>query len=102
MDLKARNMKSEIIITEGELPTEVIDAIKDGRKLVAIKILQEQTGIGMANAKVLVDRASARLAPRPPRQIFMKDYYHSAHGRVLSMFLLLTIVFAYYWFNYAA
>ncbi|MGB5347356.1 MAG: hypothetical protein WBN23_14410 [Woeseia sp.] len=89
-------MKSEIIITEGELPADVVKAIKGGRKLVAIKILQETTGIGMANAKVLVDRASAKLAPRPPRQVFMKDYYHSANARLLGMVLALTIVFAIY------
>lgn len=94
-------MKSEIIITEGELPADVVEAIKDGRKLVAIKMLQEATGIGMANAKVLVDRASAKLAPRPPRQIFMRDYRHSANARLLAMTLALTIVFAAYHYLHA-
>lgn len=96
MDRKPRDMKKEVIITEGELPAEVVEAIKDGRKLVAIRILQEATGIGMANAKVLVDRASAKLAPRPPRQVFMKDYYHAAHTRMLAMMLVLTVLFAAY------
>lgn len=89
-------MKSEIIITENELSADVVSAIKDGRKLVAIKILQETTGIGLANAKVLVDRASARLAPRPPRQILMKDYSRSANVRLLGMTLALAVVFAIY------
>ncbi len=89
-------MKSEIIITESELPPEVLRAVKDGKKLVAIKMLQEATGIGMANAKVLVDRVSAKVAPRAPRQTFMKDYYHSMHMRVLTLMLVLTLVFAAY------
>lgn len=89
-------MKSEIIITESELPADVLEAIKDGRKLVAIKMLQEATGIGMANAKVLVDRASAKLAPRPPRQLFMKDYNYAANIRMLGMMLALTLLFAVY------
>ena len=92
------NMKSEVIITESELPEDVLDAIREGRKLVAIKMLQEKTGIGMANAKVLVDRASTRLAPRPPRQTFMRDYYHSPHGRLLFMVLLLAATFGAYRF----
>jgi len=95
-------MKSEIIITESELPPEVIRAVKDGRKLVAIKMLQEATGIGMANAKVLVDRVSAKLAPKPPRQTFMKDYYHSKYMRMLSMMLVLTVLFALYRYIYGA
>ena len=50
-------MKSEVIVTDSQLPREVIKAIEDGRKIEAIKILREATGIGLANAKVLVDRA---------------------------------------------
>ena len=50
-------MKPEVIVTENQLPREVIQAIEDGRKIEAIKILREKTGIGLANAKVLVDRA---------------------------------------------
>lgn len=86
-------MKSEIIITESDLPDEVIRAIKDGRKVVAIKLLCDTTGIGMANAKVLVDRAAQRLAPRPPRQTLMKDYKPS-NARSLGLLLLLALAFA--------
>lgn len=50
-------MSTEVIVTEQELPIEVIEAIRGGRKVEAIKILRESTGLGLANAKVLVDRA---------------------------------------------
>ena len=50
-------MKSEVIVTQNQLPADVIQAIEKGRKIEAIKILREATGIGLANAKVLVDRA---------------------------------------------
>lgn len=50
-------MKQEVIVTDNQLPPDVIKAIEEGRKVEAIKILREATGIGLANAKVLVDRA---------------------------------------------
>ena len=65
-----------------------MQAIKAGRKIVAIKLLMETTGIGMANAKVLVDRAITKHAPRPPRQAVMKDY-RPLNLRVLGTILIL-------------
>ncbi|MDZ7643459.1 MAG: hypothetical protein U5K76_04040 [Woeseiaceae bacterium] len=85
----------EVVITENELPGEVVQAIKAGRKVVAIKLLTENTGIGMANAKVLVDRASAKLAPRPPRQTYMKDY-NPGRARLIGMVLALAVLYLFY------
>ena len=53
-------MSSEIVINDNELPPEVVMAITQGRKIEAIKLLREATGLGLANAKVLVDRAVRR------------------------------------------
>lgn len=94
-------MSSEVIITEDDLPADVLKAIKQGRKVVAIKILREQTGIGMANAKVLVDRASAKYNPRPPRQTLMRDY-NPVNTRLIGMFFLLAASFAAYKYFIAA
>ena len=58
--------QSEVIVTDDELPAEVMRAVVDGRKIEAIKILQESTGLGLANAKVLVDRASRLHGPKKP------------------------------------
>jgi hypothetical protein len=88
-------MKPEVVLTEDELPTAVMQAIKQGRKVVAIKLLRESTGIGMANAKVLVDRATSKHAPKPPRQAFMRDY-NPTNTRMFTMLLLLAIAFAAY------
>lgn len=41
-----------------KLPADALEAVRQGRKVEAIKILREETGLGLANAKVLVDRAS--------------------------------------------
>ena len=59
-------MQPEVIITDSELPAEVIRAIQQGQKIEAIKILREATGLGLANAKVLVDRASRAHGPKKP------------------------------------
>ena len=59
-------MPAEVIVTDSELPSAVIRLIADGRKIEAIKILRESTGLGLANAKVLVDRASRVHGPKKP------------------------------------
>jgi hypothetical protein len=43
-----------------ELPPEVLQAVKAGRKIEAIKLLRGATGMGLANAKVLIDAAARR------------------------------------------
>ena len=57
-------MQAELVLTDEQLPADVIQAIKDGRKIEAIKMLREATGLGLANAKVLVDRASRVHGPK--------------------------------------
>lgn len=90
-------MGSEVIITENDMPAEVLEAIKQGRKVVAINMLRESTGLGMANAKVLVDRVSSKVAPRPPRQTLMKDY-KPTNIRLLGMVVVLAALFLGYRF----
>lgn len=92
-------MNPEVVLTEDELPAEVVTAIKQGRKVVAINLLMETTGIGMANAKVLVDRASVRLNPKPPRQTYMKDY-NPMNRRLISMAVTLFAIFLIYTFYF--
>jgi hypothetical protein len=94
-------MNSEVVITDSELPAEVVAAIKEGRKVVAINLLMATTGMGMANAKVLVDRASTRLNPKPPRQTFMKDY-NPVNRRMIGMALVMFALFLAYKFGVSA
>jgi hypothetical protein len=85
------------MITESELPADVLRAIEQGKKVEAIKLLREATGLGLANAKVLVDKAARQHGPKvaPPGLI-----EESAHvGKLLKTLLLVVAAFyAWRWF----
>ncbi len=87
-------MKSEIVVADQELPAEVLQAIAEGRKIVAIKLLREATGLGLANAKVLVDRAAARHAQNNPRLQGISEEANT--GRLLGVLALLVAAFFLY------
>jgi len=90
-------MENEIRIDEDNLPAAVVDAIRQGRKVVAIKLLREATGIGLANAKVIVDRAVQRYAPSGSSPgAYVEE---SNNTRVLAMLLALVLAYLVYrWF----
>jgi Ribosomal protein L7/L12 C-terminal domain len=87
-------MKPEVIVTDAELPAEVLRAIEKGRKIEAIKILRERTGIGLANAKVLVERSARQLAEQNPRPELAES--GSGMPRLLMSLLLAVLIFAVY------
>ena len=89
-------MSSEIVINDNELPPEVVMAITQGRKIEAIKLLREATGLGLANAKVLVDRAVRRHEQIDPQMHNMTQ--ESNNGRLLGMLLILMLTFGFYRF----
>lgn len=93
-------MKSEVIVTENELPSVVIDAIRGGRKIEAIQLLQESTGLGMANAKVLVDRAWRTHGPKKPLPNF-SDQSPGLSILVKSLLMVFVAVAAYYFYSSA-
>ena len=87
-------MSSDVVLTDEELPSEVLAAIADGRKIVAIKLLREATGLGLANAKVLVDRAAARM---PQNQRSAGAFQNESNTpRLLGMLVLAAAAFALY------
>ena len=88
-------MNREVVITEDQLPPEVIRAIERGRKIEAIKLLRESTGLGLANAKVLVDKAARRLNP-PTATIpgFVEEETNVTS--LLKTLLLVVVLFAAY------
>jgi len=90
-------MTTEVIITEKQLPPEVIRAIEQGRKIEAIKILREETGLGLANAKVLVDRAHRTHGPQKPLPGAISTESGVAK-LVKSGFLVLILVGLYYFY----
>jgi hypothetical protein len=87
----------EVIVTESELPSEVIAAIADGRKIEAIKILRETTGLGLANAKVLIDRASRVHGPKKPPNPAID--MPTGHGKLIgSLVAVAALAFGYYYY----
>lgn len=79
-----------------ELPTEALIALKSGRKLEAIKIVREQTGMGIGDAASLVERASQDLGPEMPRMAAGKE--DSGLVRVLVILAVLgALVGALFW-----
>jgi hypothetical protein len=81
-------------ITENSLPPEVLRAIEQGRKIEAIKLLREATGLGLANAKVLVDKASRERAPKNAPPGFVDDQANLAP--LLKTLLFVALAFAIY------
>jgi hypothetical protein len=82
------------VITDDSLPPEVIQAIEQGRKIEAIKLLRETTGLGLANAKVLVDKASRQHGPKYPHPRIVDDRPNL--GRLLKTLLFVAMAFALY------
>ncbi|HWM28172.1 MAG TPA: ribosomal protein L7/L12, partial [Woeseiaceae bacterium] len=87
-------MKTKAIITDDDLPPAVIRAIQQGRKIEAIKLLRESTGLGLANAKVLVDKAARHHAPKKAAPPIVEE--QSSVGRLLTALLLVVLAFAFY------
>ena len=87
-------MKTKAIITDDDLPPVVIRAIEQGRKIEAIKLLRESTGLGLANAKVLVDKAARHHAPKKAAPPIVEE--QSSVGRLLTALLLVVLAFAFY------
>ncbi len=88
-------MTKEVVLTENDLPPEVIRAIEDGRKIEAIKLLRESTGLGLAHAKVLVDKAARRRGARGTAMPGFVPEETNVAG-LLKALLLVVIVFAIY------
>lgn len=80
------------IITEDDLPPEVIRAIEQGRKIEAIKLLREATGLGLANAKVLVDKVARQHGNVQPRLVDDQ----SNLGWLLKALFFVALAFAFY------
>lgn len=91
-------MSAEIVITEHELPSDVISAIKQGRRVEAIKLLRESKSLGLANAQVLVDRAWRTHGPEKPIHNFA-DQPRGLTTAVKSLGLVFLIVAAYYFYT---
>jgi len=93
-------MPAEIVITDNQIPADVIRAIEDGRKIEAIKLLREATGLGLANAKVLVDRASRLHGPKKPTHSAVTE--DAGSGKLLVSLVAVMVLAAAYFFYIGA
>lgn len=93
-------MEKKAVITENELPPGVLRAIEQGRKIEAIKLLREATGLGLANAKVLVDKAARRHGPKDGAPRLVNE--EASVGKLLKALLLVVIAFSVYRYFLAA
>lgn len=87
-------MKTRSVITENDLPSEVIRAIEQGKKIEAIKLLREATGLGLANAKVLVDKAARQHGVPGRSSGFIEE--ESNVGGLLKALALVLAAYAFY------
>jgi len=93
-------MEKKAVITENDLPPGVLQAIEQGKKIEAIKLLREATGLGLANAKVLVDKAARQHGPKDGIPRLVNE--ESNIGKLLKMLLLVIIAFSVYRYFLAA
>jgi hypothetical protein len=91
-------MSAEVVITEHELPSDVISAIQRGRRIEAINILRESKSMGLANAQVLVDRAWRTHGPEKKIRSFA-DQPRGLTVAVKSLGMLLLIIAGYYFYT---
>ena len=87
-------MKGENVITADDLPVDVVDAVKAGRRIEAIRLLREATGMGLANAKVLIDTAARRHGVPPVAPALVK--VRSIPFGLLKALLLAVLVYVAY------
>lgn len=93
-------MRDEVVITEHELPQEVIAAIQGGRRIEAIKLLREAKGLGLANAQVLVDRAWRTYGPTKPILNFAdQPRGPTLFAKSLGMVMVLLVTTAFYFYS---
>jgi hypothetical protein len=89
-------MQKELVLTDNQLPSNVLRAIEDGRKVEAIKMLQEATGLGLANAKVLVDRVSRTHGPKKP--VYSAADPSNGAGKLLASLVAVMVLATAYFF----
>ena len=77
-----------------ELPPEVLDAVKAGRTIQAIKLLREEWDLGLKEAKHIVD-AEMRKHPRNAHQPGMTTHGVGLGGVVLALIVAALAVAAY-------
>jgi ribosomal protein L7/L12 len=85
------------------LPDDVLDALRDGNRIEAIKRLREATGLGLKEAKDLVEAHAAgvagqRSSPSAPMPTVVSGRSGVGIGPILAL-LVAAAVAAWWWFG---
>ncbi len=82
-----------------EISDDVIAAVDSDRKIEAIKVLREQTGLGLADAKHLVDRIARERAGQPGLAPAMAE--EGGAGGMIRMIVVIGVVLGVYFYFFA-
>ncbi len=82
-----------------EITDDVIAAIDAGRKIEAIKILRERTGLGLADAKHRVDRLVRERQDLPGAAPAMTE--EGGAGSMIRMVLVIGLILGAYFYFFA-
>lgn len=79
--------------SDSELPEDVLAAIRANRKIDAIKLLREHRGLGLKEAKHIVD---AYVLKHPSQAVHESPKAESGTGRLVLGVILLAMGYAAY------
>ena len=82
-----------------EISDQVIAAIDAGRKIEAIKILREQTGLGLKDAKDVVDSIAREKRGAPGGAPGMVE--EGGAGGMIKMIVVIAVVLGVYFYFFA-
>lgn len=82
-----------------EISDDVISAIDVGHKIEAIKILRERTGLGLADAKHLIDRLARQRQGQPDVALAITE--EGGAGGMIRMVVVIGVVLGVYFFFFA-
>lgn len=82
---------------EYELSPEVFQLLAQGRKIEAIKLIREESGLGLAEAKELAEAISGHNAPDTPSPPAMKEEGGAAGIlAIVAAFLIAFLVYVFF------
>jgi len=84
---------------EYSLSDEVIAAVDSGNKIKAIKLLREETGLGLKEAKDLIDALAAERRGDPPIAAAMSE--EGGAGGMIKMVIAIAAILAIYFYFFA-
>ncbi len=83
-----------------EISDDVIVAVDNGRKIEAIKILRDQTGLGLADAKHQIDRlARERQDQRVATPVLVEE---GGAGGMIRMVVVIVVILGIYFYFFAS